>query len=51
MAIHNNIERCRDGCRTSLLRAGVVLVPANFHTLASLHNHSFHGNVFSTLFH
>ena len=25
MAI-NNIERCRDGCRTSLLTAGVVLV-------------------------
>ena len=25
-------ERCRDGCRTSLLRAGVVLVPAIFHT-------------------
>ena len=25
MAIHN-IERCRDGCRTSLLIAGVVLV-------------------------
>ena len=24
MAIHN-IERCRDGCRTSLLIAGVVL--------------------------
>ena len=32
MAIHN-IERCRDGCRTSLLIAGVVLVPAIFHTL------------------
>ena len=31
MAIHN-IERCRDGCRTSLLIAGVVLVPAIFHT-------------------
>ena len=29
MAIHN-IERCRDGCRTSLLIAGVVLVPAIF---------------------
>ena len=26
-------ERCRDGCRTSLLIAGVVLVPAIFHTL------------------
>ena len=25
--------RCRDGCRTSLLIAGVVLVPAIFHTL------------------
>ena len=25
-------ERCRDGCRTSLLIAGVVLVPAIFHT-------------------
>ena len=32
MAIHN-IERCRDGCRTSLLIAGVVVVPAIFHTL------------------
>ena len=32
MAIHN-IERCRDGCRTSLLIAGVFLVPAIFHTL------------------
>ena len=31
-AIHN-IERCRDGCRTSLLIAGVVLVPAIFNTL------------------
>ena len=26
-------ERCRDGCRTSLLTAGVVFVPAIFHTL------------------
>ena len=26
-------ERCRDGCRTSLLIAGVVLVPPIFHTL------------------
>ena len=26
-------ERCRDGCRTFLLIAGVVLVPAIFHTL------------------
>ena len=26
-------ERCRDGCRTSLLIAGVVLVPAIFHIL------------------
>ena len=26
-------ERCRDGCRTSLLIAGGVLVPAIFHTL------------------
>ena len=26
-------ERCRDGCRTSLLIAGVFLVPAIFHTL------------------
>ena len=25
-------ERCRDGCRTSLLIAGVVLVPAIFYT-------------------
>ena len=25
-------ERCRDGCRTSLLIAGVFLVPAIFHT-------------------
>ena len=25
-------ERCRDGCRTSLLIAGVVFVPAIFHT-------------------
>ena len=32
MVIHN-IERCRDGCRTSLLIAGVVLIPAIFHTL------------------
>ena len=31
MAIHN-IERCRDGCRTSLLIAAVVLVLAIFHT-------------------
>ena len=35
MAIHN-IERCRDGCRTSLLIAGVVFVPAIFYT--SLHH-------------
>ena len=39
IAIYNNTysagmkERCRDGCRTSLLIAGVVLVPAIFHTL------------------
>ena len=40
IAIYNNNnnsagmkERCRDGCRTSLLIAGVVLVPAIFHTL------------------
>ena len=39
IAIYNNTysagmkERCRDGCRTSLLMAGVVLVPAIFHTL------------------
>ena len=33
MMIIHNIERCRDGCRTSLLIAGVVLVPAIFHTL------------------
>ena len=40
IAIYNNHtysaemkERCRDGCRTSLLIAGVVLVPAIFHTL------------------
>ena len=26
-------ERCRDGCRTSLLIAGVVLVRNIFHTL------------------
>ena len=26
-------KRCRDRCRTSLLIAGVVLVPAIFHTL------------------
>ena len=26
-------ERCRDGCRASLLIAGVVLVPAIFHIL------------------
>ena len=39
-AIYNNYtysagmkERCRDGCRTSLLIAGVVLVPNIFHTL------------------
>ena len=31
MAIHN-IERCRDECRTFLLIAAVVLVPAPFHT-------------------
>ena len=37
IAIYNNYtysagmkERCRDGCRTSLLIAGVVLVPAIF---------------------
>ena len=35
MVIHN-IEKCRDGCRTSLLIAGVVLVPAIFHTLLPL---------------
>ena len=28
-------ERCKDGCRTSLLIAGVVLVPSIFHTLLS----------------
>ena len=40
IALYNNYtysagmkERCRDGCRTSLLIAGVVLVPAIFHTL------------------
>ena len=40
IAIYNNYtysagmkERCTDGCRTSLLIAGVVLVPAIFHTL------------------
>ena len=40
IAIYNNNnnsagmkERCRDGCRTSLLIAGVVFVPAIFHTL------------------
>ena len=40
IAIYNNYtysagmkERCRDGCRTSLLIAGVVLVSAIFHTL------------------
>ena len=39
IAIYNNTysagmkERCRDGCRTSLLIAGVVLVPNIFHTL------------------
>ena len=39
IAIYNNTysagmkERCKDGCRTSLLIAGVVLVPAIFHTL------------------
>ena len=27
------VERCRDGCRTSLLIAGVVLVPTIFHNL------------------
>ena len=47
-------ERCRDGCRTSLLIAGVVLVPAIFHTLTStlpsLHHHSFHGNDFFHLY-
>ena len=32
MAIYN-IERCSDGCRTSLLIARVVLVPPIFHTL------------------
>ena len=39
-AIYNNNtysagmkERCSDRCRTSLLIAGVVLVPAIFHTL------------------
>ena len=49
MTIHN-IERCRDGCRNSLLIAEVVLVPAIFHTstLPSLHHQSFHGNDFST---
>ena len=35
MAIHN-IERCRDGCRTSLQIAGIVLVSAIFHTLLPL---------------
>ena len=40
IAVYNNYtysagmkERCRDGCRTSLLIAGVVLVPNIFHTL------------------
>ena len=56
IAIYNNYtysagmkERCRDGCRTSLLIAGVVLVPAFSYftsTLPSLHHHSFHGNDF-----
>ena len=27
MAIHNIIERCRDGCRSCLIRTGVVFVP------------------------
>ena len=42
IAIYNNNtysagmkERCRDGCRTSLLIAGVVLVPTIFHILLS----------------
>ena len=42
-------ERCRDGCKTSLLIAGVVLVPAIFILclyLAILHHNSFHGNDF-----
>ena len=50
MAI-DNIESCRDGCRTSLLIAGVVLVPAIFYTstLPSLHHHHpLHGNNFYT---
>ena len=40
-------ERCRDGCRISLLIAGVVLVPAIFHTLpvTSLVNHTFFSGV------
>ena len=31
-------ERCRDGRRTSLLIAGVVLVPAIFHTFVNIMN-------------
>ena len=46
IAIYNNTysagmkERCRDACRTSLLIAGVVLVPAIFHILPRGLSHS-----------
>ena len=45
-------ERCRDGCRTSLLLAGVVLVPAIFHILPPCHPYitmHFMEMIFSTL--
>ena len=53
MAIHN-IERCRDGCRISLIIAGVVLVPAIIHTYfhpAIPTSPFIHGNNFFHLFH
>ena len=45
--MYNNVlERCGDGCRTSLLKAGECSFPVTFHI--SLHHHSFCRNDFST---
>ena len=41
-------ERCRDGCRTSLLIAGYFSYFTSI--LPSLHHHSFHGNDFFHLY-
>ena len=33
MKYNNVLERCGDGCRTSLLKAGECIFPVTFHTL------------------